>query len=139
MDVNIKSPYFISKVCSQNMVKNKRGWILNISSIMSVTSREKRSLYSTSKAALNGLTRSLSIELGGSGVLVNSLSPGFTLTDLTKQSLSDEEMESFSNNIPLKRMAEVSEMAEVAYFLCCKKNTYLTGQNIIVDGGVSIT
>jgi len=137
-DVNLKAPYFLAKSCSKHMKKNKRGWILNISSIMSVTSREKRTLYSTSKAALTGMVRALAAELGGDGIMVNCLSPGFTMTELTEQSLSKEEMEEFSSNIPLRRMAEVEEMAEVAYNLCNPKNTYLTGQNIIVDGGITI-
>ena len=137
-NVNLKAPYFLSKICSKHMKKNSRGWILNISSIMSVTSREKRTLYSTSKAALTGMVRALAAELGGDGIMVNCLSPGFTMTELTEQSLSDKEMKEFSSNIPLGRMAEAQEMAEVAYNLCNPKNTYLTGQNIIVDGGITI-
>ena len=137
-NVNLKAPYFLSKICSKHMKKNSRGWILNISSIMSVTSREKRTLYSTSKAALTGMVRALAAELGGDGIMVNCLSPGFTMTELTEQSLSQKEMKEFSSNIPLGRMAEVQEMAEIAYNLCNPKNTYLTGQNIIVDGGITI-
>ena len=137
-DVNLKAPYFIAKHCSKNMKKNKRGWILNVSSIMSVTSREKRTLYSTSKAALTGMVRALAAELGAYGIMVNCLSPGFTLTELTEKSLSKKEMEEFSSKIPLGRMAEVEEMAQVAYDLCNPKNTYLTGQNILVDGGFTI-
>lgn len=72
------------------------------------------------------------------GILVNALSPGFTLTDLTKTSLTPEELDLISDQIPLGRMAAPNEIAEVALFLASKSNKYMTGQNIIVDGGFSL-
>jgi len=137
-DVNLKAPYFLCKAAAISMKKRGSGHIVNISSIMSVTSREKRSLYSTTKAGLTGMTRALSIELGPDNILVNCVSPGFTLTDLTKESLSQEEMDGYASKIPLGRLAEVEEMANVVCFMCSKENTYITGQNIIVDGGFTV-
>ena len=137
-DVNLKAPYFMSQFAAKSMKKRGGGHIINISSIMSVTSREKRSLYSTTKAGLTGMTRALSIELGGDNILVNCVSPGFTLTDLTKESLSQEEMDGYASKIPLGRLAEVEEMASVVCFMCSKGNSYITGQNIIVDGGFTV-
>jgi 3-oxoacyl-[acyl-carrier protein] reductase len=137
-DVNLKAPYFMSQSAANSMKKRGGGHIINISSIMSVTSREKRSLYSTTKAGLTGMTRALSIELGPDNILVNCVSPGFTLTDLTRESLSQEEMDNFASRIPLGRLAEVEEMANVVCFMCSKENTYITGQNIVVDGGFTV-
>lgn len=137
-DVNLKAPYFMSQAAAKSMRKRGGGHIINISSIMSVTSREKRSLYSTTKAGLTGMTRALSIELGPDNILVNCVSPGFTLTDLTRESLSQEEMDGYASRIPLRRLAEVEEMANVVCFMCSEKNTYITGQNIVVDGGFTV-
>jgi len=137
-DVNLKAPYFLCRAAALSMRKRGGGHIVNISSIMSVTSREKRSLYSTTKAGLTGLTRALAIELGPDNIIVNCVSPGFTLTDLTKASLSQEEMDGYASKIPLGRLAEVEEMAEAVCFMCSEKNTYITGQNIVVDGGFTI-
>jgi 3-oxoacyl-[acyl-carrier protein] reductase len=124
-DVNLKACYFMSQAAAISMKKRGGGHIINISSIMSVTSREKRSLYSTTKAGLTGMARALAIELGPDNILVNCVSPGFTLTDLTRESLSQEEMDNFASRIPLGRLAEVDE-------------TYITGQNIVVDGGFTV-
>jgi 3-oxoacyl-[acyl-carrier protein] reductase len=137
-DVNLKACYFMSQAAAISMKKRGGGHIINISSIMSVTSREKRSLYSTTKAGLTGMARALAIELGPDNILVNCVSPGFTLTDLTRESLSQEEMDNFASRIPLGRLAEVDEMANVVHFMCSKENTYITGQNIVVDGGFTV-
>jgi 3-oxoacyl-[acyl-carrier protein] reductase len=136
-DVNLKAPYFLCKAAARSM-KGRGGHIVNIASIMSVTSREKRSLYSTTKAGLTGMARALAIELGPDNIIVNCVSPGFTLTDLTKESLSQEEMDGYASRIPLGRLADVDEMAKVIYFMCSEDNSYITGQNIIVDGGFTI-
>lgn len=92
-------------------------------------------MYTSSKFGLVGLTKSTAVDLAPYNILVNALSPGFTLTDLTRQSLSEEEQKQISAQIPLKRMAEPAEIAKVALFLCSELNTYITGQNIVVDGG----
>jgi 3-oxoacyl-[acyl-carrier protein] reductase len=134
-DINLKAPYFLCKAAAASMKKRGGGHIINISSIMSITSREKRSLYSTTKAGLAGMTRALSVELGKDKILVNCVSPGFTLTDLTRKSLSQEEMDNFASKIPLGRLATVEEVAKTVTFLCSDDNTYITGQNIIIDGG----
>lgn len=115
----------------------KKGWgrILNISSILGIVARPDRSAYSMTKAALHALTRSAALELGASGVLVNSLSPGYVDTDLTRQNNSTQEISAIAKTIPLRRLARVEELAKVAAFLVSEENTYLTGQNIVVDGG----
>ena len=136
-EVNINLPVKILKVVGPKMIKNKYGRILNIASIWSVVNRPSRSAYSISKNALVGLTNSLSVEWASNNILVNSLSPGFTLTELTKKTNSPKQLESISELIPLKRLALTDEIARPAVFLCSDLNSYINGQNIIVDGGYS--
>jgi len=114
-----------------------RGWgrILNISTIFSQVTRERRAAYSMTKAALNALTRSTAVEFGPGGVLANALAPGYVDTDLTRQNNSPETIAAFTAAIPLRRMAQVGELAKVAAFLVSDDNTYITGQTVVADGG----
>ena len=137
-NVNLKAPFYISRHVAKKMSNNEGGRIVNISSIWSIISKSHRTLYSTMKAGINGMTRSMSVEWGNRRILINSISPGFVKTELTKNSLSMEEMNNLKNQIPLNRFAETNEIAEVVSFLVSKKNNYITGQNIVVDGGFSI-
>ncbi len=118
----------------------ERGWgrILNMSSIFSNLTRENRVQYSATKSGLNGITRTAALELGPSGILVNSVCPGYVETQLTFQNNSPADIERILSSIPLRRMAKPSEIADLVEFLCSERNTYLTGQMITVDGGFSI-
>lgn len=135
VDINLKGPYILSKYVARKMVSNNYGRIINICSIWSKITRPKRSLYTMTKNGLHGLTQTMAIELAKHNIMVNSLSPGFTLTDLTRETNTKEELDSIANMIPLGRMAEPDEIAKVALFLASEQNSYLTGQNIVVDGG----
>ncbi len=137
MNVNVQGPFIISKKACQLMKKNG-GHIVNIASIWSTISKEGRASYATSKAALVGLTRSLAVDFAAEGILVNAVSPGFTITDLTLESLDKEEISHIESIIPCKRMAKTSEIGELVLFLASSKNTYITGQNFVIDGGFSI-
>jgi NAD(P)-dependent dehydrogenase (short-subunit alcohol dehydrogenase family) len=132
--VNLRAPYFAAQAAAVNLAANGGGKIVNIASIWSVISKEWRTLYSTTKTGLVGMTRSMSVEWAARGVLVNAVSPGFVMTDLTKASLSPEQREEMQQRVPMKRFAEPEEIAKVVAFLCSASNTYLTGQNIVVDG-----
>jgi len=134
--INLKAPYFLCQKAAQKM--DKGGRIVNIASIWSTITKPERTLYSTAKAGLVGLSRALAAELGPHGILVNSVSPGFTKTELTDASLSKVEQESICKNIPLRRMADVSEIASLVRFLVGAENTYITGQNVTIDGGFTI-
>lgn len=136
--INYKAPFCISKAAVSVMKKRNGGHIVSIASIWSTISKSGRSLYSGAKTGLVGMTRALAVELAPFNILVNCVSPGFTLTELTRTSLSNNEIVSISSQIPLGRMADPVEMANIVRFLCSRENTYLTGQNIIVDGGFSI-
>lgn len=114
-----------------------RGWgrILNISSIFSLVTKERRLAYSTVKAGLNGMTRSLALELAPHNVLVNALCPGYVETALTRANNTSEELANIARTIPVGRLAQPDEIARLAFFLCSEANTYLTGQTLVADGG----
>ncbi len=135
LNVNLNSPFKIIKIVSEKMKKNKFGRIINISSIWGKKSREKRISYSTSKYALNGLTVSSSIELAKHNILVNSVSPGFVDTNLTRKILSKKEIERVKKQIPIGRLARTNEISPLILFLTSELNSYITGQIIFIDGG----
>lgn len=136
-NVNLKAPYLISKCVCEKM-KKTGGKIVNISSIWGVISKEKRSLYSSTKTALIGMTRSMAIEQGPNNILINCVSPGFTKTELTEQSLTEKEKKELESQIPLGKFAQVSDITNLVLFLCSDLNKYITGQNIVIDGGFTI-
>ncbi len=135
MAVNLKAPFMITRVVAKIMKKNGYGRIVNISSIFGHISREKRSIYSTTKFGLRGLTVAASNELARYNVLVNSVSPGFVLTELTEKILTEEERAEIKSRIPAGRFALPEEISKAVLFLASSLNTYIAGQDIIVDGG----
>ncbi|MFD3275472.1 SDR family NAD(P)-dependent oxidoreductase [Aquirufa echingensis] len=135
LNVNLTSPFLLLNAISPIMIQNGYGRIVNISSIFGVISKEKRSVYSATKFGIHGLTVGCSNDLARYNVLVNTVSPGFVLTDLTKKNLTKTEMATLSEIIPIKRMAETKDISNVVVFLLSNLNHYLTGQNIVVDGG----
>jgi len=134
-DINVKGPYILCREVSKLMKKNGYGRIVNITSIWSVITRPGRSIYTTAKFAIAGLTKTLAVELAEYNILVNSVGPGFTMTELTASTNTPEEIKRIADIIPIKRIAQPIEIANTILFLCSDLNTYLTGQNIIVDGG----
>jgi len=137
MFVNLIAPIKLLGGLVPQMKKNNYGKIINIASIWAVVSKPGRCVYSATKNGVHGVTNTLALELAPFNILVNTVCPGFTLTELTKKNNSQEEIEKISADIPLKRMAEPQEIADVVFFLGNEKNTYLTGQKIIVVGGFS--
>ena len=117
------------------MIKRKYGKILNISSIFGVVSKNKRSIYSTTKFALNGFTKGLSLDLAKNNIQVNSICPGVVETELTKKILGNTGMKKIRSEIPLGRLAKVKEISNLVIFLTSEYCNYITGQNIIIDGG----
>lgn len=133
--VNLISYMRLVRGLAPGMIERKYGRITSISSIWSIISRDRRIAYSATKAGLNGMTRALAIELAPHNVLVNAVAPGYVNTELTRQNNSDQEIEGIKNTIPLRRLAEPSEIAEVVSFLCSARNSYITGQTVVADGG----
>jgi len=117
-----------------------RGWgrVVNLSSCYSGLARAGRAPYSASKAALDSLSRAAAIEFGAKGVLINSVSPGFVDTELTRKNNSLEKIASLAASTALGRLGKPSEIAELISFLVSDRNSYITGQCLVIDGGCSI-
>lgn len=135
IQVDLLAPIMLVRAFIPAMKKQKYGRIVNIGSIWAQVSKPGRGMYSAAKNGIHGITNALALEVAEKNILVNTVCPGFTLTELTKKNNTPEQIKQISSEIPMKRMAEPSEIAEVVYFLASDKNTYITGQKIIVDGG----
>lgn len=133
--VNLTAPFKLLNAISPRMIRNNFGRIVNIASIFSKISKEKRTVYSATKFGIHGLSVGVSNDLARHNILVNTVSPGFVLTDLTRQNLSESEMQILAEQVPARRLAQTSDISNVVVFLLSDLNQYLTGQNIIVDGG----
>lgn len=133
--VNLDTPFLVTRSVSRIMKTNCYGRIVNVSSIFGVISKAKRALYSMSKFGLRGLTVSSAIDLAPYNILVNTVSPGFVMTELTQRILSSVEMERVAEDVPMGRFAQPEEISRAVLFLASDLNTYITGQNLIIDGG----
>lgn len=132
---NLVAPIKLLRGLVGAMKEKQYGRIVNIASIWAVVSKGGRCIYSATKNGIHGVTNTLAVELAEDNILVNTVCPGFTLTELTAKNNSPEEIAKIAEDIPMRRMAQPEEIAEVVYFLCSEQNTYLTGQKITVDGG----
>ena len=133
--VNLKGPFLLTRAVSEKMKKENSGKIINIASIFGVVSRQKRATYSSTKWGLIGFTKAVALDLSSFNIQVNAVSPGFVDTELTRQILDPEKIKLLAHTIPQGRLAEPDEIAKVVLFLSSNQNTYITGQNIVVDGG----
>lgn len=133
--VNVTAPFLLSRAVLAHM--KKRGWgrIVNISSIWGKISRAQRGSYSTSKFALDGMTAALAAEVAKDGILANCVSPGFIDTELTQRMLGADGLAQVVQEIPLGRLGNVDEIATFVSWLAGPENTYISGQNIAIDGG----
>lgn len=132
MDTNLKGTIFCSFHASRYMLKQKNGRIINISSIVGIGGNPGQSVYAATKAGLIGFTKSLAKELGPKGILVNAVAPGLIKTDMTK----GIDMGSLVEQIPLKRIGTPGDVAGVVAFLCSNISSYVTGQVLVIDGGL---
>ena len=137
MRINLISPMRLSRGLAPGMVERGWGRIVNISSIWGSVTKSGRFAYTVSKTGINGMTRSLAVELGPGGVLVNAVAPGFVATDLTRQNNTPEQLAQIAEGLPLRRLAEPDEVAGVVVFLGSGDNTFVTGQVLLADGGYS--
>jgi 3-oxoacyl-[acyl-carrier protein] reductase len=133
--VNIAAPFALVRHIGPYMAERGWGRIVNIASVYGIVSRPKRSMYSTAKSAIGGLTRAAAVELGPRNVLVNAVAPGFADTDLTRQNNSPADIAALCSLVPLGRLAQPEEIAELVFFLGSHHNTYVTGQTVAIDGG----
>ena len=135
IETNLTSIYRVTKSIVKDMMKAREGRIVNIGSIVGMMGNAGQSNYSASKSGLLGFTKSLARELSSRNINVNSISPGFIDTDMTK-ALSEDQIDNLSKNIPLGRIAESSEVSSVVSFLLSDDSSYITGENINVNGGL---
>ena len=135
INVNLKGTFNTIRFASRTMVKQRKGKIINISSVSGVTGNAGQANYSASKAGIIGLTKSAARELASRNINVNAIAPGFVDTDMTI-TLSAKVKEGAKGQIPLGRFGKPEEVAELALFLSSEKSDYITGQVINIDGGM---
>ena len=135
IETNLTGTFNLSKIFIKNMIKNKSGRIINISSVSGLMGNPGQVNYASSKAALTGFTKSLAKEVGSRNITVNSVAPGYIDTDMTSF-LDNDAKETIINNIPLGRIGVTSDISELVMFLASDEASYITGQTISVDGGL---
>ena len=135
IDVNLKGVFNCLKTITPIMVKQKKGKIINLSSVVGVSGNAGQVNYAASKAGVIGMTKSLAKEVGSRGITVNAVAPGFIETDMTEV-LGDKLKDEAKKGIPLKRLGTPEDVANVVSFLASEEGNYVTGQVINVDGGM---
>jgi len=137
MDVNLNGPFHLTKAVLKDMVKNKCGRIINISSISGTDGNKGQGNYAASKGGLLALTKSLAKEVGRRNITVNCIAPGLIETDMTAH-LSDTVKKGYLDRIPLKRLGKPKDIGQMILFLCSDEASYITGQTFYIDGGMSL-
>ena len=135
LDANLRGAFLAIRATSRGMIKRRWGRIINIASIVGITGNKGQANYAASKAGLIGLTKSVAKELGSRNVLVNAVAPGFIETDMTA-AMTPEARAALSGQIPLERLGSPVDIAGVVTFLASEYAAYITGQTLVVDGGM---
>jgi len=137
LETNLHGPFRLIKSCLRDMVKARWGRIINISSVVASMGNPGQANYVAAKAGLEGLTRSLALELGPRGITVNCVAPGYIQTDMTAE-LNPEQQQRILQRVPLGRMGEVGEVAALVAFLASDQAAYITGATLPVNGGLHL-
>lgn len=135
ISTNLSSIYHTSKACLRGMVKARRGRIINIASVVGVTGNAGQSNYAAAKAGIIGFSKSLAREVGSRNITVNTVAPGFIVSDMTNE-LPEAQREILKKEIALGRLGEPKEIAHTVAFLASEKAAYITGQTLHVNGGM---
>ena len=135
MDVNMKSVFNMTKAVLPTMLKQRKGSIINMSSVVGVKGNAGQANYSASKAAINGFTKSTALELGSRNIRCNSIAPGFIETEMT-EALGEEVVQEWRDQVPLKRVGTPDDIANATLFLASDMSAYVTGQVLNVCGGM---
>ncbi|MCM3440398.1 3-oxoacyl-ACP reductase family protein [Metabacillus halosaccharovorans] len=133
---NLTGPFYCIKSVLRSMIEQRSGRIINMSSVASLSGIPGQSSYAASKSGMNGMTRVLAKELSNYGILINSIAPGFIETDMTGD-FPETALKEYKNSIPLKRFGHGEDVANLVSFLASEQASYITGQVIAVDGGLS--
>jgi 3-oxoacyl-[acyl-carrier protein] reductase len=137
INVNLRGVFNCTKVVGKVMLKVHKGKIINISSIIGITGNAGQANYAASKAGMIGFTKSVAKELGSRGITVNAVAPGYIDTDMTAQ-LTEETRQEMLNSIPLRKLGNTRDVSNACLFLASAEADYITGQVIVVDGGMTI-
>ena len=137
LDTNLKGAFHMIKHLSRSFIKQRSGKIINISSVSGVLGNAGQSNYSASKAGLIGLTKSIAREFASRGINVNAVAPGFIDTDMTKN-MTEDAKRALNGMIPMGKIGNASDVADLVLFLAGEHSNYITGQVICVDGGMCI-
>ena len=135
IEINLKSVFNMTKACQRVFLKNRKGSIINMSSVVGVKGNAGQSNYAASKSGIIGFSKSVAIELGSRNIRCNVIAPGFIKTEMTDK-LSEDIIKAWNNSIPLKRPGETQDVANLCLFLASDLSNYITGQVINVDGGL---
>ena len=135
IEINLKSVFNMTKAVQKIMLKNRKGSIVNMSSVVGVKGNAGQANYAASKAGMNGFTKSIALELGSRNIRCNAIAPGFIETEMTAK-LNEEVVKGWRDAIPLKRGGTPEDVANVCVFLASDMSAYVTGQVINVDGGM---
>lgn len=133
--VNVEAPFLLCQAALPGMKAKGWGRIVNISSIWGKITKAERSAYAASKSALDGMTATLAVESARDGILANCVAPGFIETDMTREILGPEGMADIAAQVPMGRLGRPEEVARLVIWLAGPENTYISGQNIAIDGG----
>ncbi len=136
LDTNLKGTFLVTKYAARGMIKRRWGRIVNITSIVGLAGNKGQANYTASKAGLVGFTRSVAKELASRNVLVNAVAPGYIDTELTRTIISEQAKQALQAAIPLGRLGQAGDIAGAVLFLASDLASYITGQVLVVDGGM---
>lgn len=137
MNTNLRSAFLCTKAALRSMVRARSGRVINMSSVSGISGNPGQANYAASKAGVIGFTKSVAKEVGSRGITVNAVAPGFIQTDMTA-GLADDLMEEVTKQIALARLGNVEDVASIVSYLASESASYITGQTIVVDGGLAL-
>ncbi len=137
ININLKGYYNTIKIISRYMLKNRSGKIINISSVIGQIGNAGQSNYAASKSGIEGMTRALAVELGSKNININAIAPGYIDTQMTMK-LNEEILNNMKKNIPLNKLGNSEDVANLVCYLSSELSSYITGQTINIDGGMTI-
>lgn len=137
LDLNVKGYFYCAQQAATKMFRRRQGVIINMSSVSSIMALAGQSVYSATKGAVNSMTQTMAKELAPYGIRVNAVAPGFIMTEMVEQ-LPEEKKEEYLKNIPMQRFGNTEEVAGLVSMLCSDACSYMTGQVLVLDGGLAL-